>query len=194
MTRGVAARATAVVMAAAATVPAAPGFARDLLEGRSAVAKILPPEPGRMACYRRMYDERHMAGHPRQTVAEMTFLLRVAGVNANGDPAMSSPVRVNYLFALELRRRGDTRSMATSGDCAGDRAAECVVACDGGGVEIEPRGPGLIVRLRGEGIALGGDCATTRGRFVAPGADDRVFELQPAPMAACRPVAWRLAQ
>ena len=192
MRLGVSALAIGVAAAAwAATLPV-PALAQNLLEGQSAVAKILPPEPGRVACYRRLYDERHLSSHPRQTVVEMTFLLRVEGMNAKGDPVTERPARVVYLFAIELRRRGDARSMATSGDCAGDRAAECVVACDGGGVEIEPRGPGLMVRLRGEGIAFSADCDTTRGRFVPPGADDRVFELLPAPKASCRNLAGRL--
>jgi hypothetical protein len=41
--------------------------------------KILPPEPGRKACWRRVYDAKHLTAHPQQKVTELTFFLRVSG-------------------------------------------------------------------------------------------------------------------
>src|SRR5262249_9672211 len=35
--------------------------------------KILPPEPGRKACWRRVYDAKHLAAHPQQKITELTF-------------------------------------------------------------------------------------------------------------------------
>ena len=61
--------------------------------------------------------------------------------------------------------------------------ADCVVDCDGGGITIDklPSGEGLSISLHSGGIAFGGDCDTTTGTWVRPGADDKVFHLDPAP-------------
>lgn len=153
----------------------------------SAAEKILPPEPGREACYRKVYDAQHLRAHPQQKVTEMTFLLRVEGQYATGGPVLKNPDHVTYNFALSLKRRDDRRPLRTTGDCLGHVVAECVVDCDGGGVDIEdlPRGGGLTLRLLSDGIAFGNDCDTTRGYFVKPGADDKEFQLEPAPLASC---------
>ncbi len=181
------------IVARAAAATAAASFphlsaAERLSEGLSAVVKILPPKPGRTACFRRLYDARHLGAHPRQTITEMVFVMRVEGMDAKGDRVLKDPNHVMYRFALELKRRGDRRPLRTNGECNGDRAAECFVDCDGGGVTVErmAQGGGLTIRLQGEGIAFGADFDTTRGYFVGPGADDRVFELAPAPATACQ--------
>jgi hypothetical protein len=181
---------TAAIAIATIAGEAAPQHcaAHSLSDGLSAVAKILPPEPGRTACFRGLYDERHLSQHPRQTITEMLFIMRVEGIDAKGGPVLENPDHVVYRFALELKRRGDRRPLRTNGECNGDRVAECFVDCDGGGVTVErmAQGGGLTVRLQGEGIAFGNDCDTTRGAFVGPGADDKIFELGPAPATACR--------
>ena len=85
------------------------------------------------------------------------------------------------------RRRGDKRFRTTAGDCTGDKVAKWYVDCDGGGVTIEngPEKRGLRVLLQGEGIAFGNDCDTTRRTFVGPGADDKILDLEPAPLSEC---------
>ncbi len=152
-----------------------------------AAAKILPAEPGRRVCYQRAYDARHLAAHPLQKITQMQFLLRAVGYDAHGDYVAKNQDHIVYEFALSLQRRGDSHAQRVNGDCLGDKIAQCVVDCDGGGVDIEKpaKGDGLLVRLKGEGIAFGNDCDTTRGRFVAPGADDKVFLLEPAPVESC---------
>ena len=177
----------AVVVAIAAAAAPLAAAAEPLTEGLAAVAKIVPPEPGRMACFGRAYDAKHLRDHPRQTVAEMTLLLRVEGLDAKGERVTKKPDRIRYLFALAVKRRGDKAPLMTAGECSGDREAQCAVDCDGGAVFIEPSadGAGLMVRLRDEGIGFGADCDTTRGIFVPPGADDRAFALAPAPAEAC---------
>ena len=123
------------------------------------------PEPGKTACFGRSYDARHLHDHPRQTVAEMTLLLRVEGLDAKGERVTMNPDRIRYLFALAVKRRGDKAPLMTAGECSGDREAECAVDCDGGAVFIETSadGAGVMVRLREEGIGFGADCDTTRG-------------------------------
>ena len=99
---------------------------------------------------------------------------------------MKNPDRVRYLFALAVKRRGDAMPLMTAGECSGDRKAECAVDCDGGAAFIERSADGrLTLRLRGKGIGFSADCDTTRGAFVALGADDRMFALAPAPAEAC---------
>ncbi len=78
--------------------------------------KILPPEPGRKACWRRIYDVKHLAAHPRQKVTELTFFLRVSGYDVGGHYVFRNPDHIYYNFALSLKRRGDKRALATSGD------------------------------------------------------------------------------
>lgn len=149
-------------------------------------ATILPPEPGRTACWRRVYDAKHLNAHPRQTVTELTFFLRVSGNDAGGSDVFKNPDHINYNFALSLKRRGDQHALATSGDCLGDKGADCVVDCDGGGVTIGTLpGGGLSIRPLVGGIAFG-HSDETPGTWVMPGADDKVFHLDPAPVDACK--------
>ncbi len=149
--------------------------------------KILPPEPGRRACWRRVYDPQHLAAHPRQKVAELTFLLRVSGYDAGGSYVFKNPHHIYYNFALSLKRRGDKRALATSGDCLGERTVDCVVDCDNGGLTIDksPSGDGLTISLHDGGIAFGGDCDTKTGTWIRPGADDKVFHLDQVPEQSC---------
>jgi hypothetical protein len=153
-----------------------------------ALAQILPPEGGRKGCWRRVYESAHLASHPRQTVAEMTFFLRVKGYDAKGDEVARNPDHFFYNFALAAKRRGEARARVTSGDCSGEAAMQCAVDCDGGGAVIEraPKGDGLVLKLEDEGIAFGNDCDTHRGTFLAPGADDKIFLLEAQPISACK--------
>jgi len=112
--------------------------------------KILPPEPGRKACWRRVYDAKHLATHPQQKVTELTFFLRVSGYDAGGAYVVKNPDHIFYHFAFSLKRRGNKRALTTNGDCLGSKTADCVVDCDGGGVTIDklPSGDGLSISLR----------------------------------------------
>jgi hypothetical protein len=152
-----------------------------------ALAQILPAEAGRKGCWRRVYDAAHLASHPRQSVAEMTFFLRVKAYDAKGNEVARNPDHLFYNFALGVKRRGEAKARVTSGDCSGEAAMQCVVDCDGGGAMIEraPKCDGLVLKLEGEGIAFGNDCDTFRGTFLAPGADDKIFLLEAQPIAAC---------
>jgi len=152
-----------------------------------ALAQILPAEGGRKGCWRRVYDAAHLHDHPRQSVAEMTFFLRVKAYDAKGNEVARNPHHLFYNFALAAKRRGEARARVTSGDCSGEAAMQCAVDCDGGGAAIEraAKGEGLVLKLEGEGIAFGNDCDTHRGTFLAPGADDKTFLLEAQPIAAC---------
>ena len=150
--------------------------------------KILPPEPGRKACWRRVYTAKHLAAHPRQKVTELTFFLRVTGYDAGGKFVFKNPDHIYYNFALSLKRRGDKRALTTAGDCLGEKTADCGVDCDGGKVTIDklPNGDGLSISLDVNGIAFRSECDETNETWVKAGADDKVFHLDPAPDKACR--------
>jgi hypothetical protein len=104
---------------------------------RWSAEKILPPEPGRKACWRRVYDAKHLAAHRQQKVTELTFFLRVSGYDAGGGYVFKNPDHIFYNFAISLKRRGNKRALVTSGDCLGEKTVECVVDCDSGGVTID---------------------------------------------------------
>lgn len=153
-----------------------------------AAEKILPPEPGRKACFRRVYDAKYLQAHPQQNVTELLFFLRVSGYDRSGNYVFDKPDHIFYNFAISVRRRNDKHSLRTGGDCLGSDVPQCVVDCDGGGVTIEkpPSGGGLSLRIHDDGIAFGGDCDTTTGVWVKPGRDDKVFLLEAAPLEVCR--------
>jgi hypothetical protein len=65
--------------------------------------KILPPEPGRKACWRRVYDAKHLAAHPQQKITELTFFLRVSGYDAGGGYVFKNPDHIVYNFAISLK-------------------------------------------------------------------------------------------
>jgi hypothetical protein len=153
-----------------------------------AAEKILPPEPGRKACFQKVFDATHLQAHPEQKVTELLFFLRVSGYDAGGNYVFDKPDHIFYNFAISIRRRNDKHSLRTSGDCLGSDVPQCVVDCDSGGVTIEklPSGDGLSLRLNEGGIAFGGDCDTKTGVWVKPGADDKVFHLEAVPLEVCR--------
>jgi len=158
-----------------------------ILTGLEAAAKILPAEAGRKACWKRSYDAAHLRAHPEQKVTQMLFLLRVAGYDAKGGYVFRDPDHIAYNFAIAVKRRDDRRRLDANGDCGGEAQARCAVDCDGGGVVIaKPEsGEGLMIRIDKDGVGFGNDCDTKRGTFVYPGADDKVFRLEPAPQKAC---------
>lgn len=151
-----------------------------------AAEKILPPEPGRKACFQTVYDAKHLQTHPHQKVTELLFFLRVSGYDPSGNYVFEKPDHIFYNFAISIRRRNDKHSLRTSGDCLGSDIPQCVVDCDSGGVTIEKRpSGGLSLRLDEGGIAFGGDCDTKTGIWVKPGADDKEFHLAAAPLEVC---------
>jgi hypothetical protein len=155
-----------------------------------AAEKILPAEPGRKACFARIYDAKHLRDHPKQKVSALIFFLRVSGYDVRGAYDFQKPDHIMYQFAMEVKRRNDKRRLHTSGDCLGSEIAQCVVDCDRGGVDIEKlsSGDGLAVRLSENGIEIGGHCEGGKGVWIKPGPDDKVFDVEPAPLEVCRPL------
>ncbi len=175
--------------AAQAQTPARP--AEESVLAR--LTDIVPPEPGRQACYTRAYDKAHLAQHKRQRVTQIAFLLRVASYDFEGRAKPEKlEERVHYQFAMSLKRRGERRMLVTSGGCFGGKGISCSVDCDGGGVTLEQSGESLLVRIAEHGIKMEGDC-DGKSVWVNPGADDKVFRVEKAAPEACKALAKELA-
>ena len=150
------------------------------------LSDIVPPEPGRQACFTRTYDKAHLAQHPRQRVTQLTFLLRAANYDFDGKTQPTKlEERVYYQFALSLKRRGERTTLTTAGNCFGGKGISCSVDCDGGGVTLEANGQSLLVRIVEHGIKMEGDC-DGKAVWVKPGADDKVFRVEQAAPEACK--------
>jgi hypothetical protein len=64
----------------------------------------------------------------------------------------------------------------------------CGIDCDGGSFKLRPSGGALL--LQNEGFVVVGGCGASeeeqeKPEYVRPGADDRVFRLEPRPIAEC---------
>jgi hypothetical protein len=150
------------------------------------LGKLLPPEPGAKFCYMRAYAATHLKQHPRQTITNVTFFMRVAGFDKGGGYVARNPDHIAYQFAMAVKRRAG-KPLRTGGDCAGGSAGIlCVVDCDGGGVNVEKLagGENLMLRMEQGGIRMHGDC-DGEGVMVGASTDDKVFQMSKAPAQAC---------
>jgi hypothetical protein len=147
-------------------------------EGR--LLQVLKAEPGARACFRRVYDAKHLKAHPKQTVTEMEF--RLAYHKFPADEFYPQGQR-NYYFDLLVKRRGHAETASGGGECApqGDKIF-CGVECDGGGLNLEPVNGGVRLSFGDMwGIRLSEGCdETDEGNAeLTPGADDKTFLLTP---------------
>jgi hypothetical protein len=179
-------------MALALTGAAAPVAAQNGPPSVNKLFELIPPESGRKICYTRRYDAAHLRAHPKQQVTALTFIVRVQQYE-DISRAKRPEDKVYFQFALSIQRRGEKRSLRTSGNCfGGPGGIACDVDCDGGGVDLErlPQGDALLMRLRERGIHMYGDCDGD-GVWVRPGEDDKAFRLQKAAVSICRALEQR---
>ncbi|MFZ1680222.1 MAG: hypothetical protein WAT70_04320, partial [Rhizobiaceae bacterium] len=151
------------------------------------LAALFPAEPNVPACYGRAYDARHLAQHPAQQVTgiAMRFVQRESGA----DPDIPG---VGHLFQLQVKRRGDARFLKALGPCmAEDGRVFCGVECDGGGLYAKKRDDGALILSFDEswGIRMTTTCDEDEADAaeLLPGADDKVFRLDPLPASQCPP-------
>jgi hypothetical protein len=133
-----------------------------------------------LGCFTRTYDRAHLSRHPDQLVTSVRFRIK----------RPPPDVLVKYWFDLEVRVRGRDKALRTSGIC--DEKApglHCFVECDGGSVEVSPRGSHVMMYLNdrirvaecGKELMDDGSGEELRGAK-----DDRVFRLDRVNDAACR--------
>jgi hypothetical protein len=170
----------------AAAEPVEPGKEGEL-------ALILKPKPGAHACFRREYDNKHLAVHPKQTVTAME--LRLAYHRHEPDTHYPQGQR-NYYFDLIVKRRGKEKTASGGGECtSGADGIFCGVECDGGGFTLKRAkdGNSLVVDF-GEmwGIRLTEGCGEDESDYteLKPGADDKSFRLDPSAANCPAYEAW----
>jgi hypothetical protein len=133
--------------------------------------------PDALGCFTRTYDRAHLARHPDQLVAAVKLrIYRPPPGNLN-----------KYWFLAQFRLRGKDESVRTSGIC-NEKASglQCLVECDGGGVDVVPRARDAMMYFdRIRVAACGEDDVDGVGQELTGGKDDRVFRLDRIDEAAC---------
>jgi hypothetical protein len=133
--------------------------------------------PDALGCFTRTYDRVHLAQHPDQVVTAVK--LRIY----RPPPGDAS----KYWFLAQFRLRGKDETLRTSGIC-NEKASglHCFVECDGGGVDVVPRGREAMMSLdRIRVAACGEEYVDGAGQELTGGKDDRLFRLNRVADAAC---------
>jgi hypothetical protein len=153
---------------------------------------------GKEACFGRVYDARHLAAHSKQRVTAMHIFKDLSADSTKEDPPAT---------AQEIRERdgGDGNFAVTAyvyfrdkpgklfhhwlscNSFEGERVT-CSIDCDGGSFNLKEDGSSLL--LQNNGFVVIGGCGESEEEaeqrdFVSPGADDRVFRLDPEPLKVC---------
>jgi hypothetical protein len=151
---------------------------------------------GQEACFGRVYDAAHLKKHPRQRVTSLHLFrdftpdpnketvheTREELVKADGDNGIRVTAYVRFRDRPGLFFNG--LFCMTSGG-----VNHCGIECDGGGFKLKEAGPSLL--LENEGFVVVGGCGASEDEeenadYVKPGADDKLFRLDPLPAAQCR--------
>ena len=185
---------TLLLGAMAVALAASQAFGDTVAPGQEGeLALILTPEPGTRACFSRSYDAAHLAAHPRQTVARMEF--RLAYHRFEPDDTYPAGQR-NYYFMLKVKRRGESGNASAVGECSSHEGRlTCGVDCDGSGFTLKraKAGTSLLIDFNSSwGIRLSGGCGGGEAgdADLRPGADDRIFRVDPASGACPAYEAW----
>lgn len=138
-------------------------------------AAVQAQDPGQ--CWRRLYDNAHLAAHPDQMVTEIAF-----GPSAT----LLRDAAGHLVYNLEVRLRGQDWPAFALAYCAGAGAMDCALEGDAGVFTVEPDGRSILIRVGEYGLWLEGpggmfELSAVRG-------DDRLFRLDPVEAAGCPPV------
>ena len=136
------------------------------------------------ACFARVYDARHLAGHPRQNVTDMALLARLDGK----EPGY-------YALTLGLHLRKSHALRMTSADCgahaaSGATAIECSADCEGGKVDIRLKDDGSVWLTFPHNAAIWSpsEPGDSKVEPTGLGADDLLFRLDRAAGGKCAPL------
>lgn len=152
---------------------------------------------GKEVCYGRTYDRNHLASHPRQRVTSF-HLFRDFTPNESAESPSYSAGNLReadgdggIIVSAYVRFRNRPGIFWNGLNCTRTESGtvRCGIDCDGGGFALRGRGETLLVE--NEGFVVVGGCGASeedsaQADFVAPGADDKVFRLDPKPVAECR--------
>ncbi len=149
------------------------------------------------ACFGRTYDAAHLRRHPKQRVTGF-YLLRDFSPDAGSENEPMSKEDMlsadgqygSILLEAYVRVRGRKGVYSNHFSCSRDDKGtmRCGIDCDGGSFSARPTGRSLLVQ--NEGFVVVGGCGASDEEsenplVISPGADDRVFRLDPQPLAQC---------
>ncbi|HWV51473.1 hypothetical protein [Pseudorhodoplanes sp.] len=165
-------------------------------ERSSPMPKHLPL--GQEVCFGRVYDAAHLKKHPKQRVTAFHLFrdftpdpnketpqdTRETLVAEDGDGGIRVTAYVRFRDRPGLFFNGLHCGMSVDGD-----KVSCGIDCDGGGFFLKDAGKSLLLENRG--FVVVGGCGASEDEeenrdFVKPGADDKIFRLDPLPAAQCR--------
>ncbi len=149
------------------------------------------------ACFGRSYDATHLAAHPKQRVTSFHLAREFKeDQNLEFDPTPEQELknddgaysRVNVNAYVRFRDRKGVYTNGLSCGKGDDNIVRCAIDCDGGSFNLKPSGQSLL--LENNGFVVVGGCGASEDEqeneeHVAPGTDDKVFRLDPKPVAAC---------
>jgi hypothetical protein len=123
-------------------------------------------ETNALGCFARVYDEAHLAKHPDQLVTAVKLHIR-------------KWTEEKYVeFALKVKVRGRNETLHTGGLCQkGESGLSCSVDCDGGGINVVPRGDHAMMYVERIRMATCDSDYVDSGEDLSGGKDDRVFRL-----------------
>lgn len=165
-------------------------------EGKSPLPAHLPL--GKEACYGRVYDQAHLAKHPKQLVTSLHLFRDLdPDQNTESEPQTreeftryeSEGSYVNVSAYVRFRnRKGIYWNALTCHKTPDGKLTRCGIDCDGGSFTLKPQQKNLI--LTNEGFVLVGGCGASEEEgenpvFFHPGEDDKTFRLEPLPLAQC---------
>lgn len=153
---------------------------------------------GQEACFGRVYDAAHLKKHPKQRVTAFHLFrdftpdpnketpqeARETLVADDGDGGIRVTAYVRFRDRPGLFFNGLHCGSSLNGD-----KVRCGIDCDGGGFFLKGAAKSLL--LENQGFVVVGGCGASEEEeentdVVKPGADDKVFRLDPLPAAQCR--------
>jgi hypothetical protein len=156
------------------------------------------------ACFGRVYDATHLASHPKQRVTAFHLAREFTPDPHTEDNSWTAESlregdghdgRILVTAYVRFRDRQGVFSNGLSCVRNDKGIVRCGIDCDGGSFNLRASGSSIL--LENEGFTVVGGCGASEEdqdnmEIVQPGADDKLFRLDPRPVSAC--VAERQAR
>ena len=146
------------------------------------------------SCYRRVYTRGHLAAHPGQTVAAISFSHFPGVWGPTGKKAAGSGRNRDVYFVISAKFRNSPGTFKEIGMCSPRKKfLRCQIDCDGGEFELHAYKDGrLLLKLNSYGFRLvagaggcGGGAGDGSARFITRNTDDKAFLLSRLPDDEC---------
>lgn len=189
----------AIALATIAILSAPLALAAESPEDAAFAKQVIGRAPGKApaaACFIRVYDDAHLAGHPRQNVRAMRMLV---STSLDDDSGRQYELRLGVTFRnsrVRFETQGNCGSIHGEGNSAGRKGVvHCGVDCDGGAIDVGVRDANSMRVSIPDGARLwrAGTDAETGGRRNF-GSDDKLFRLDRAPIGECLSLAGNASE